>query len=124
MSKVAKKTVLPITVRSLELASIETERTSVAEAEKALKNRKARLEGLEKDVITRLVAGAGVEGPWKATWGWVTGDCRPKWKDALKALATRMRLNADQEVAAVQSNTRVPQHRELTILVPGTLSET
>lgn len=118
-SAAAKKDVLPVAVRSIELAEIETDRKLIEEAEAKLKEQKARLAGREKDVIARLVAGAEVQGPWAASWFWANGDCRPKWKEAFLTLAKKMGLNADGEEQRVKNETPVPQHRELQITPPG-----
>jgi hypothetical protein len=75
----------------------------------------ASLTAREENVIARLKLKAKIIGKIKAIIQTIEGQCRPKWKEAFLALATRMKLNATVEEARVKSETVIPKEYRLVI---------
>jgi hypothetical protein len=93
------------TAAARRLADITLEAATLS---KSLKDR-------EENVVERLRRGVKVIGKIIALVQVIEGQCRPKWKEAFLALATRMKLNAIAEEKRVKKETEVPKEYRLTI---------
>jgi len=116
------RTKLKELVTSAYDTGLELQKTSAAlrlgAINKEVAELKASLAAREQSVIQRLQQKKLVRkivGKFIALIQTVEGQCRPKWKEAFSALATRMKLDPQAEERRVREATEVPKEYRLVI---------
>lgn len=118
MPKLVKNTAASLVViTELELVAVETATLQLQYLRKKVRQAEASLEQQETSVISKLKAGAAIQGSRTATVQTELGQCRPKWQELhLKHLAEEHGI---AEAQAVEDARKLYPPKSVEVLVIG-----